>query len=88
MFVKNKVFLCSRYPFSISSKVLTLQGKVNIYLVDELYSNEKLFLKNVPETGAIDVNSKLLSFFKNQLQGPFYNVSKIYGFCQKRGFKI
>ena len=25
-------------------------------------------------------------FFRNQLQDPSYNISKIYGFCQKRGF--
>ena len=31
MFVKNKVFLSSRYPFSISSKELTLLGEVNVY---------------------------------------------------------
>ena len=86
MLVKNKVFLSSRYPFSISLKELTLLGEVDIYLSDELYSNDKSLLKNVPETGAIDVDSNLLSFFRNQLQDPCYNVSKIYGFCQKRGF--
>ena len=31
MFVKNKAFLSSRYPFSISS---TLLGKVDVYLSD------------------------------------------------------
>ena len=46
-----------------------------------------MFLKSVPETGAINVNSKLLSFFRNQLQDPFYNVSRIYGLRQKRGFQ-
>ena len=86
MFVKNKVFLSSRYPFSILLKELTLLGEVDIYLSDALYSNVKLFLKNVPETGAIDIDSNLLSFFTNQLQDPSYNISKIYGFCQKRGF--
>ena len=86
MFVKNKVFLSSRYPFSISLKELTLLGEVDIYLSDELYSNDKSLLKNVPETGAIDVDSNLLSFFRNQLQDPSYNISKIYGFHQKRGF--
>ena len=86
MFVKNKVFLSSRYPFSILLKELTLLGEVDIYLSDALYSNGKLFLKNVPETGAIDIDSNLLSFFTNQLQDPSYNISKIYGFCQKRGF--
>ena len=80
MFVKNKVFLSSRYPFSISLKELTLLGEVDIYLSDELYSNDKSLLKNVPETGAIDVDSNLLSFFRNQLQDPSYNISKIYGF--------
>ena len=45
-----------------------------------------MFLKNVPETGGINVDSNLLSFFRNQLQDPSYNVSKICGFCQKRGF--
>ena len=86
MFVKNKVFLSSRYPFSISLKELTLLGEVDIYLSDELYSNDKSFLQNGPETGAIDVDSNLLSFFRNQLQDPSYNVSKIYGFHKKRGF--
>ena len=86
MFVKNKVFLSSRYPFSISSKELTLLGEVDIYLSDELYSNDKSFFKNEPETGAINVDSNLWSFFRNQLQDPSYNVSKIYGFCQKIGF--
>ena len=86
MLVKNKVFLSSRYPFSISLKELTLLGEVDIYLSDELYSNDKSLLKNVPETGAIDVDSNLLSFFRNQLQDPSYNISKIYGFHQKRGF--
>ena len=86
MFVKNKVLLSSRYPFSISSKELTLLGKVDIYLSDELYSNDKSFFKNVPKTGAIDVDSNLLSFFRNQLQDPSYNVLKIYVFRQKRGF--
>ena len=85
MFVKNKVFHSSRYPFSIFLKELTLLGEVYVYLLDALYSNGKLFLKNVPETGAIDVDSNL-SFFTNQLQDPSYNISKIYGFCQKRGF--
>ena len=87
MFVKNKIFLSSRYPFSISSKEFTILGEVDIYLTNELYGNEKLFLKSVPETGAINVNSKLLSFFRNQLQDPFYNVSRIYGLRQKRGFQ-
>ena len=50
-----------------------------------MYVRDKLFFKNVPETGAIKVDSNL-SFFRNQLQDPSYNVSKIYGFCQKRGF--
>ena len=86
IFVKNKVFLSSRYPFSMSSKELTLLGEVDIYFSDELYSNNKSFLKNVPETGAIDVDSNLLSFFRNQLQDPSYNVLKVSGFCQKRGF--
>ena len=86
MFVKNKVFLSSRYPFSILLKELTLLGEVDVYLLDELYSNDKSFLKNVPETGAINIDSKLLSFFRNQLQDPSYKVSKIYGFRQKRGF--
>ena len=85
MFVKNKVFHSSRYPFSIFLKELTLLGEIYVYLLDVLYSNGKLFLKNVPETGAINVDSKL-SFFTNQLQDPSYNISKIYGFCQKRGF--
>ena len=86
MFVKNKFFLSSRYPFSISSKELTVLGEVDIYLSDELYSNDKSFLKNVPEVGAIDVNPSLLSFSRNQLQDPSYNVSKIYDFRQKKGF--
>ena len=86
MFVKNKIFLSSRYPFSILSKELTLLGEVGIYLSDELYSNDKSFLQNGPEAGAIDVDSNLLSFFRNQLQDPSYNVLKVYGFCQKRGF--
>ena len=86
MFVKNKVFLSSRYPFSILLKQLTLLGEVDIYLLDELYSNDKQFLKNIPETGAIDVDTNLLSFFRNQLQDPSYYISKIYGFRQKRGF--
>ena len=86
MFVKNKVFLSSRYPFSISLKELTLLGEVDGYLLDALYSNDKSFFKNVPETGAIDVDSILLSFSRNQLQDPSYNVSKIYGFHQKRCF--
>ena len=85
MFVKNKAFFTSRYSFSISSKELTLLGEVDVYLLDALYSNDKSFLKNVPETRAIDVDSNL-SFFRNQLQDPSYNVSKIYGFHQKRGF--
>ena len=63
MFVKNKVFLSSRYPSHISLKELTLLGEVDVYLSDALYSNKKLFLTNVPETGAIDLNSNLLSFF-------------------------
>ena len=54
--------------------------------MDVLYSNDKSFFKNVPETGGIDIDSNL-SFFRNQLQDPSYNVSKIYGFCQKRGFQ-
>ena len=86
MFVKNKVFLSSTYPFSISSKELTLLGEVDVCLFDALYSNDKSFFKNVPETGAINVDPNLLSFFRNKLQDPSYNVSKIYGFCQKRGF--
>ena len=86
MFVKNKVFLSSRYPLSISLKDLTLQGEVDIYLLDALYNNDKSFLKNVLETGAINVDSNLFSFFRNQLQDPSYNVSKIYGFHQKIGF--
>ena len=65
MFVKSKVFLSSRYPFRISLKELTLLGEADIYLSDQLYSNDKLFLKSVPETGAIDVDSNLLSFFRN-----------------------
>ena len=67
MFVKNKVFLSSRYPLSISLKDLTLQGEVDIYLLDALYNNDKSFLKNVLETGAINVDSNLFSFFRNQL---------------------
>ena len=86
MFVRNKVFLNSRYPFSISSKELILQDEVDVYLSDALYSNDKSFLKNLPETGAIDVDSNLLPFFRNQLQDPSYNISKIYGFHQKKGF--
>ena len=86
MFVKNNVPLSSKYPFSISLKELTLLGEVDIYLSDKLYSNDKSFLKNVPETGAINVDSNLLFFFRNQLQDPSYNVSKIYGFPQKSGF--
>ena len=86
MFVRNKVFLNSRYPFSISSKELILQDEVDVYLLDALYSNDKSFLKNLPETGAIDVDSNLLPFFRNQLQDPSYNISKIYGFHQKKGF--
>ena len=86
MFVKNKVFLSSRCPLSISLKDLTLQGEVDIYLVDALYNNDKSFLKNVLETGAINVDSNFFSFFRNQLQDPSYYVSKIYGFRQKKGF--
>ena len=86
MFVKNKVFLSSRYPFSISSKELTLLGEVDVYLSDELYNNDKSFLKNVPETGAINVCCSLLSFFRNELRGPSYNVSKIYSLRQKKFF--
>ena len=86
MFVRKKVFLSSRYPFSISSEELTLLGEVDVYLSDALYSNGKLFSKNVPKTGAINADSNLLSFFRNQLQDPSYNVSKINGFRQKRGF--
>ena len=86
MLVRKKVFLSSRYPFSISSEELTLLGEVNVYLSDALYSNGKLFSKNVPKTGALNVDSNLLSFFRNQLQDPSYNVSKINGFRQKRGF--
>ena len=84
MFVKNKVFLSSRYPFSILLKELTLLGEIDVYLLDALYSNGKLFLKNVPETGAIDGDSNLLSFFINQLQDPSYNVSKIWFSPEKR----
>ena len=86
MFLKNKVFVSLSYPFSISSKELTLLGEVDICLSDELYSNDKSFFKNVPETGAIDFDSNLLSFFRNQQQDPSYKLSKIYGFCQERGF--
>ena len=32
IFLKNKVCLSSRYPFSISSKELTLLGEVDVYL--------------------------------------------------------
>ena len=64
MFVKNKVFLSSMYPFSILSKELTLSGEVDVYLSEELYNNDRLFLKNVPETGAIDVDSSSLSFLE------------------------
>ena len=84
-FVKNKVFLSSRYSFSISSKELALLGEVDVYLSDALYSNDKSFLKNLPETRVIDVDSNL-SFFRNQLQDLSYTISKIYGFRQKRGF--
>ena len=52
------------YPFSISSKELTLSGEVDVYLSEELYNNDRLFLKNVPETGAIDVDSSSLSFLE------------------------
>ena len=45
-----------------------------------------MFSKNVPTTGAINVHSNLLSFFRNQLQDLSYNVSKINGFRQKTGF--
>ena len=86
MFVRNEVFLSSGYPFSIFSKELTLQGEVDIYLSDALCSNDKSLLKYVPETGAMDVDSNLLSFYRNQLHDPSYNVSKIYGFHQKRSF--
>ena len=86
MFVKNKVFLSLRYLFSISSKELTLLGEVDVYLSDEFYSNDKSFFKNLPEIGAINFDSSLLSFFRNQLGGPSYNVSKIYGFHQKKVF--
>ena len=85
MFAKNKVFLSSRYVFSISSKELTLLGEVDVYLSDEFYSDDKLFFKNVLEAGTINVDFNL-SFFRYQLQDPSYNVSKIYGFHQKRGF--
>ena len=47
-------------------KELTLLGEVDNYLLYELYSNDKSFLKNVPETGVINVDSNLLSFFRNQ----------------------
>ena len=57
IFVKNKVFLSSWYRFSILSKELTLVGKIDIYLSNELYSNDKSFLKNISETGAIVVDS-------------------------------
>ena len=73
MFVKNKVFLSSRYPFNILSKELTLLGKVDIYHSGERYNNDRSFLKNVPETGAIDVDSSSLSFFRNKLGDPSYN---------------
>ena len=44
MFVKSKVFLSSRYPFSISSsKELTLLDEVDVYLLDVLYSKDKSF---------------------------------------------
>ena len=66
IFLKNKVCLSSRYPFSISSKELTLLGEVDVYLSDALYSNNKSFLKNVSETGAIDIDSNLFFFFRNQ----------------------
>ena len=86
IFVKSKVFLSSRYPFSISSKELTLLGELAVCLSDELYNNGKSFFKNVPETGAINFVPNLLSFFKNQLQNLSYNIQKTYGFRQKRGF--
>ena len=86
MFVRNELFLSSGYPFSIFSKELTLEGEVDIYLSDALCNNDKSLLKYVPETGAIDDDSNLLSFYRNQLPDPSYNVSKIYGFHQKRSF--
>ena len=64
MFVKNKVFLISRYPLSILLKELTLLGQVDVYLSDELYNNDRLLLKNVPAIGAINVDSNLLSFLE------------------------
>ena len=64
MFVKNKVFLVSRYPLSILLKELTLLGQVDVYLSGELYNNDRLLLKNVPKIGAINVDSNLLSFLE------------------------
>ena len=64
MFVKNTVFLSSMYPFSILSKELTLSGEVDVYLSEELYNNDRLLLKNVPETEAIDGDSSSLSFLE------------------------
>ena len=84
-FVKNKVFLSSRYPFSISSKELTYQVKSTFIF---WMNKNKSLIKNVPETGAIDVDSNLLSFFRNQLQDLFLQRSKNIWFSSEKRFSF
>ena len=74
------------YPFSISSKELTLSGEVDVYLSEELYSNDRLFLKNVPETGAINVNSSSLSFLEINQETHLITFQKYTVFIKKKGF--
>ena len=86
MFVKNKVFLSLRYPLSISLKELTLQGEVDIYLSDALYNNGKSFFKNVPETGAIDLDSNFLSFLEINYKILPITFQKYMVFARKEVF--
>ena len=50
-----------------------------------MYTKNKSFLKDIPETGEVKVTSAMLQLFRRQLKDQNYSISKIYGFKAKSG---
>ena len=70
----------SRYPIIITDTATVIYGGIDIYLSPELYAKNRSFLRNLRETGQVNVTSSMLTKFRMQLNDQDYSVSKIFGF--------
>ena len=70
----------SRYPIIITDTGTVIYGGIDIYLSPELCAKNRSFLRNLRETGQVNVTSSMSTKFRTQLNDQDYSVSKIFGF--------